>query len=592
MQTEVIAKMSDDIKSLNNNEANSNNAIDEEADKNKNNENNNLTNDTTLKTKKNATMNTVKSSKNNTLKNTKNNTKNTSKSIVKITSANTEKSTTENLLNNTAKNTVNNSTENTVMNTSQNTLMTTGIDITLDTLRNMSSTNTDNLNEVKKQSQSDADITETEESDPANDESIANETVSTDANTVNESDTNTNKRTKQYKLLHIVCIVGFVIFAALFINEVVIQPIRIKNSIDLTRDLYKKPTSAPRATAIPTLTPIVTKAPEPTGIPATPTPDPNRDEQGRLLQFSELLAMNNDVKGWITIPETNIDYVVVQSDKDNPELYLDKDINLEYSKAGTLFLDSHSSVEDNSQNLIIHGHNMVSTAEKMFHNLLKYKVNKAKKSKNEVPDYYKEHPLINFDTIYRTGQWKIFAVFITNGSSKKEPFFDYTRSNFSDSSDFLNFVYQVKLRSELNIDSVDITDSDQLLMLSTCSYEVDNYRTVIVARRVRDGENPIVDTEAVKVNKDPLYPESYYYRYGGKAPELPATFEEALASGEINWYTPPDLINQKLNQELNNQELDNQELNNEVLNNQELSDHELSDQQVTQIPHEIEAQND
>ena len=364
----------------------------------------------------------------------------------------------------------------------------------------------------------------------------------------------TDKKNKLYNLLHKLSIIGFVIFAALFINETVIQPIRIKNSIDLTRDLYKKPGPSPKPTQkptqkpTPTLAPSVTKAPEPTLAP-TPTPDPNRDEQGRLLQFSELLAVNDDVKGWITIPDTNIDYVVVQSDEDNPELYLDKDINLEYSKAGTLFLDIRSSVEKNTQSLVIYGHNMVSTPEKMFRDLIKYKVSKTDKSKDKVPSFYKKHPVINFDTIYQTGQWKIFAVFITNGSDKKEPFFDYTRSSFKDSSDFLNYVYQLRIRSELNIDTVDITDTDQLLVLSTCSYEVDDYRTVVVARRVRDGEDPAVDVDSVTVNKTPLYPNSYYYRYGGKAPQIPETFEEALASGMINWYTPPELVEEKLRQD-------------------------------------------
>jgi sortase B len=103
----------------------------------------------------------------------------------------------------------------------------------------------------------------------------------------------------------------------------------------------------------------------------------------------------------------------------------------------------------------------------------------------------------------------------------------------------LNFVYQIKIRSVLNIDSVDITDDDQLLMLSTCSYEADNYRTVIVARKVREGEDPGVDVDSVTKNKHPLYPESYYYRYGGEAPKLPATFEEAAADQKIDWYTPP-----------------------------------------------------
>ncbi len=366
----------------------------------------------------------------------------------------------------------------------------------------------------------DNDQSETVENDIV--ENVEND----DAKTADKPAPSSNKFKKNLsKILQIVCLIGFLVFTGLFINEVVIQPIRIKKSIELTRDLYHKPTEAPIATTAPVVTAAVTPVAE-----ATPTPDPNRDSQGRLLQFKDLLDTNEDVKGWITIPDTNIDYVVTQSsDKDDPDYYLDKDIKGDYSKAGTLYIDPRSSVEDNTKNLVIHGHNMVSTKEKMFHFLLEY---------NKV-SYYKEHPVINFDTIYDTAKWKIFAVVVTNGSSEKEPLFEYRTSKFKDSSEFLNFVYQLRIRSVLNLDMVDVNENDELLTLSTCSYELDNYRTVIIARKVREGEDPGVDVEKAAKNETPLFPESYYYRKGGKAPEVAATFEEALDAGEINWYTAP-----------------------------------------------------
>lgn len=332
-----------------------------------------------------------------------------------------------------------------------------------------------------------------------------------------------------YDIIRILCLIGFLVFTALFINEVIIQPYRIKKSIDLTRELYNKPTEAPVVTAAPTQ-PVAEESTVTDVVQATPTPDPNRDEKGRLLQFKDLLAINEDVKGWITIPDTNIDYVVVQSGKkDDPDYYLDKDIKGEYSKAGTLYLDPRSSVEDDTQNLVIHGHNMVSTAEKMFHYLLDYQ---------EV-NYYSERPVITFDTIYDTSKWKIFSVFITNGSDDKEPLFDYRVSSFKDSSSFMNFIYQLRIRSLLNIDTVDVNENDQILTLSTCSYELDNYRLVVVARKVREGEDSNVDVASATKNENPLYPKSYYYRYGGEAPDLAATFEEALENDQIKWYIPP-----------------------------------------------------
>jgi sortase B len=340
-----------------------------------------------------------------------------------------------------------------------------------------------------------------------------------------------------YKLLRIFFAIGFVVFLLLFLNEVFITPYRIQQSIKKTSNLYK-PTTANvnpiTATPAPTLAPSSATDKEEANSTVdsdgvSTVPDLNRDNQGRLLQFKELLAVNEDVKGWINIPESNIDYVVMQSGKEDPEFYLNRDIEKLELKAGSLFLDAKCSIEDNSQNLTIHGHNMTST-DNMFHYLIKYK---------EL-EYYKKRPVFTFDTIYQTGQWKIFAVFITNGGSEKEELFRYTRPSFNDSGDFLNYVYQLRIRSMYHIDTVDINENDQLLTLSTCSYEVKNYRTVIVARKVREGEDPTVEVASVTINPEPLYPYTYYYRYGGKAPALTETFEEALKNGEINWYKPTE----------------------------------------------------
>lgn len=324
-------------------------------------------------------------------------------------------------------------------------------------------------------------------------------------------------------MLRIVCLIGFIIFTALFINEVFIGPYRVNKSIEHTKELYDASNSitAPSATTAPANSEELPSSTEDIANA------PNRDDKGRLLQFKELLSENEDVKGWITIPDSNIDYVVMQSGKEDPEYYLTRDMFGKSIKAGSLFLDYKSSVETPTQNMVIHGHNMTSSDD-MFHYLIYYK---------EL-DYYKERPVFTFDTIYDTGKWKIFAVFITNGSSSKEPLFNYTKASFEDSSAFLNFVYQLRVRSMYDMDTVDLNENDQILTLSTCSYEVKNYRTVIVARKVREGEDASVDVDSISINPNPLQPETYYYRFGGEAPEIAATFEEALAEGKINWYTP------------------------------------------------------
>lgn len=338
-----------------------------------------------------------------------------------------------------------------------------------------------------------------------------------------------------HKNLRILFALGAFVFAGLLINEVWIQPYRSQNTINRIKDLYQNVDDSNE------LIDTEDKGDEHDVVDIDSTPEadithqddelnfsndsPPKDNQGRLLQFSSLLQENEDVKGWLTIPESNIDYPVLQSSEDDPEYYLSRNLFEETDKAGSIFLDIASSVEKNTKNFVLHGHNMTST-DNMFHYLLEY---------NELA-YYRKRPVITFDTIYTKGQWKIIALFKTNGSSKKEPLFDYTRSTFLDDSDYLNFLYQIMIRSVFDY-QIDINENDQILTLSTCSYELDDYRTVVVARRIREGEDSEVDTHLAVENPNTLYPNSWYNRYGGTPPEY-STFEEALENGEINWYVP------------------------------------------------------
>lgn len=355
--------------------------------------------------------------------------------------------------------------------------------------------------------------------------------------------------------LRIIFTTGFIVFSALFINEVLIQPYRLKKTIEKARELYNytdytdgqearpeeirdnntdmnNPDSNPDIDNVFDKKTLEGEQDSDQGKAAIS--DPDRDEMGRLIKFKKLLEVNEDVKGWIRIDnivngenDTKIDYVVVQSGPEDPEYYLTRDwATKSYLKAGSIFLDYASSVETGTKNLVIHGHNMTSSDD-MFHYLIKYK---------EL-DFLKEHPIIQFDTIYEEGLWKIFSVFITPGDNKREDFFSFNRSTFKDDKDFLEFVYQVRVRSLFNIDDVDINENDRILTLSTCSYELDNYRIIIVARKVRDNEDAAVNTDNIKKNKNVLYPDSFYKHYGGKPPAIPP-FEDALKDGLIPWYNP------------------------------------------------------
>lgn len=370
-----------------------------------------------------------------------------------------------------------------------------------------------------------------------------NDTYVVDISNENDSLDKKKKSKKEIIIrgLRILFTIGFFVFTALFINEVFIQPYKLKRSIEKAKDLYNYDLATDIYESEDTLHEnlyIDDKANEEDivisdDISPTPIPDPNKDEMGRLKKFSKLLEVNEDVKGWLRIDnidglnDTKIDYVVMQSDLDDPEYYLSRDwASKEYLKAGSLFLDTSSSVESNTRNLIIHGHNMTSSDD-MFHYLVNYK---------EL-EFLKKHPIISFDTIYDEGLWKVFAVYITPGNNDRDDFFPFVKSSFKNNRDYLEYLYQIRVRSFYNIDDVDINEDDQILTLATCSYELSNYRTIVVARKIRDGEDPFVDTDSIHKNKKALNPPSFYKHYGGKAPIIPS-LEDALKDGLLPWYNP------------------------------------------------------
>lgn len=229
------------------------------------------------------------------------------------------------------------------------------------------------------------------------------------------------------------------------------------------------------------------------------------------VKFAGLWSLNPDVRAFVRIKDTPINYPIVQ-EMDN-DYYLRRDFYKEDNQYGVPFFDFRVDVEKPSDNMMIYGHNMDTSGRfldvKMFGEIVKYK---------DI-EYYKEHPIIDYSTVYEDGVYKVFSVFITNAYQNQGHVFDYY--NFIDAENdeqFSEFLHQLKARSVIDT-GVDVEPGDKLITLSTCSYEFNDMRTVVVARRVRDGESEKVDVDAAKVNPNPLYPDIVYNKWGGTKPQ-------------------------------------------------------------------------
>ena len=125
-----------------------------------------------------------------------------------------------------------------------------------------------------------------------------------------------------------------------------------------------------------------------------------------MLQLAELKKQNNDIVAWLEIPDTKINYPVLQG-QDN-EYYMRHTYNKEYSNDGSIFLDKDYDWNIPSSNLLIYGHN--NKNGNMFQDLLKY----------EDKNYYEEHPTIRFTTVDEEYQYEIISVFKSRVYYKNE----------------------------------------------------------------------------------------------------------------------------------------------------------------------------
>lgn len=218
---------------------------------------------------------------------------------------------------------------------------------------------------------------------------------------------------------------------------------------------------------------------------------------------------NKDVKGYLIVPGTNIAKPVAFNGESN-KYYAYRDIkgidhpNTTYKnfKETATYLDYRTKLTDSwktsSRNTVIYGHNWTN---------LRNPVDVGSNNKHimfgQLPsytdiDFAKENPHIYFSTGENEGIWRVFSVAYVELDKN----FNYNAPNPT-KEEYGKLLSQLKDRSMFAFD-VDVTDTDRILTLSTCTRQYDvggQQRYIVVARLLRNGETED-DTVKVTVNKD------------------------------------------------------------------------------------------
>jgi len=180
--------------------------------------------------------------------------------------------------------------------------------------------------------------------------------------------------------------------------------------------------------------------------------------------YQKLFEINSDLKGWITIPNTEVNYPLVQT-QDN-SYYLTHNFSKEENDGGAIFIASENLKPLEDRNTIIHGHHMKDGS--MFASLNKYKE----------PEFIENNKKIYISTKDEVFEYEIFSVYVEEASS------DPYKYSFASDEEYVNYLKGLNERSYTRIDTNEFTKDDKIITLSTCSYEVTDGRLLVHARLI------------------------------------------------------------------------------------------------------------
>lgn len=187
--------------------------------------------------------------------------------------------------------------------------------------------------------------------------------------------------------------------------------------------------------------------------------------QNNAKAEKSIFDKRDDLYGWISIPDTRINYPVMQAPDNDPDYYLAHDVNGSESRYGCPFVQADCNLE--SDCTIIYGHHIKDGS--MFADLDKF----TKKS------FWEEHKSLTFETLDGRKEYRIVCVFKT-ALYADDSFRYYDYVDFTDKEEFDQFWKRCR---ELSLYDTGLAPEyeDRLIMLSTCEYSRRDGRLVVVA---------------------------------------------------------------------------------------------------------------
>jgi sortase B len=197
-----------------------------------------------------------------------------------------------------------------------------------------------------------------------------------------------------------------------------------------------------------------------------------------VVDFAALKALNSQIVGWIQIPNTPVNYPVVQT-SDN-DYYLDHSFLGRYDQFGAVFMDYRSDASLGDYTTVLYGHHLKNG--EMFAKVADYSNQAAFDTLNNI--YY----VTDDGTVHTLAP--LCAIVVSGYDT------DVLQFYFNDLASFQQYVQSLIDRSSARASTANASAVDHIYMLSTCSYATDNERTILVCTDLNATNAPVVDPSA------------------------------------------------------------------------------------------------
>ena len=282
------------------------------------------------------------------------------------------------------------------------------------------------------------------------------------------------KNNKLRKILRTICIVVFLVCLIWLVIYFIQTKQNEEQNQNLVEDYLHSESIEEESSSEPEEeieTPVPEDIPEPNLFGGREYPDGTELELPDMApDFDGLKAECEDIYAWLYIPQTKINYPILQAPEDKgAEYYLRKDIYGKKDTAGCIFTQYYNRNDWLDHNTIIYGHNMRNGS--MFADLHCY----------EDPEFVKQVPYIY---IYTPDNLLVYETYCAVEHSNEHLMFAYDYNNQEEMSEFLEMLGKKDGLHDLILPEVEISAEDYFITLSTCVTGSDDKRYLVVAKLV------------------------------------------------------------------------------------------------------------